>query len=317
MTGVLLATLDLPRPGIAEDAPPLALVRGATALIGVFDGLGGAGSRHVEGEDGRRSSAYYAARLARAAAADAFASGRIDARNAAGRLACAIGAALAERHAAAPVPAGRVRSALLRRYPTTAALLLINARAGGVETLTIWAGDSRCYALTPAAGLQQLSVDDTAGSGEAAGPASGDGRMTHLLSADAPAQLRSAGRRLAGPALLLAATDGSHDCLPSPIHLELILLDALETATSPADWAAAVAGKLRPVADDDISLSAAFTGWASLAEAASGFVRRRASLRAMLNPVAGAPDRASADALLAAAWRRYRPGYMALAGAGA
>jgi hypothetical protein len=283
--GFLLATLELPRPGIAEDAPPLALAARDAALLGVFDGLGGAGARAVDGEDGRRSSAYYAARTARAATAAAFAGG--------GRgFAAAIASGLAERQRTAPVAAGALRGAMLRSYPTTAAILLIEP----AEVTAHWAGDSRCYALSPAAGLQQLSLDDT----PAADPMRAlgdDGPMTNLLCADRPGRLHAARRRTGDAAILLVATDGAYASFPSPMHFELALLDALAGARGPEEWTAALAARIAPLADDDVSLAAAFAGWAP-----DRFADRRARLARLL------------DASPAAAWERYRARYMALAG---
>ncbi len=304
MTGpLLLARLDLPRPHVAEDAPALAVERDGFGLIGVFDGLGGAGARRVDGEDGQRSSAYYAARVARAAVLERFGAGGVGWRDAPALLSRAIGEALARRHAAAPPAASAVRSRLIRSYPTTAALILAKPGDGFVDALAMWAGDSRCYAVTPRAGLQQLSRDDTTTDAGSLRALREDGRMTNVLCADRPGRLSGTVRRIGGPALLIAVTDGGYACLPSPMHLELALLDALAAAACCETWTAAIAARLAPLVDDDVSLAAAFAGWPSLSAASACFAARRVRLCAMLH------------APLAEAWERYRPDYMALADA--
>ena len=295
----MLARMDLPRPGIAEDAPALAEQRDEVGLVGVFDGLGGAGARAVDGEDGRRSSAYYAARSARAAVAERFAAGRVDPSAAARELSRAIAGALAERHAASPPIPGLVRSRLIRSFPTTAALLMAAPGEDATQALAMWAGDSRCYAMTPGAGLQQLSRDDSAGGCDAE---QGEGaRMTNVLCADRPGRLNGAARRIGGPALLFAATDGAYACFSSPMHFELALLDALANAACEEQWTAAIAAQVAPRADDDVSLAAMFVGWRSIPAAAACFAPRRERLRGLLR------------APVAQAWEHYRPGYLALA----
>ncbi len=296
---LVLTTIDLPRPGVAEDAPPLALLRGGIALLGVFDGLGGAGVRAVDGEDGRRSSAYYAARTASGAAAAQFAqASAAEGASFATAVAAAIGRSLAQRHRIAPPRIGTLRSALLRSYPTTAALLRVSPCPGGLDLLALWAGDSRCYVLTPQAGLQQLSLDDSHAAADPMGALRDDSCMTHLLCAEHPAHLRTSARRLvAGPAVLFATSDGAYAALPSPMHFEALLLDTVLEARDPATWAATLAAHLVPLADDDISLAAAFAGGSF-----EGFAARRAQLTHLL------------EQPLDAAWECYRPGYMALAG---
>ncbi len=296
---MLLATLDLPRPHVAEDAPALAMVRHGTGLIAVFDGLGGAGARLVNGEHGRRSSAYYAARLAHDVAVKRFATDGLRMADAPDVLTGAIGDALALRHAATPPAAGTVRSRLLRSYPTTAALMSVEPGWGYVQTRAMWAGDSRCYALTPEAGLQQLSRDDSAGSTHPMQAMREDDRMTNVLCADGSGRLRVTTLRINGPALLIVATDGGYGCFPSPMHFELVLLDALAGSGTCENWSTALAARLSPLADDDVSLAATFTGWPSVAAAALSFAGRREELRALL------------DAPIAEAWERYRPGYLA------
>lgn len=309
----LSAVVDLPRLRVAEDAPPLVAGAPEPRLIGVFDGLGGAGARKVMGEDGSRSSAYYASRAARGAALSVAQSGPPhprDGARAAAVFASTIGHALAMRHGAAAAGSGRVRSALLRSYPTTAALLLFHPVPGGVTSLAMWAGDSRCYALTPAAGLQQLSSDDSLIPCDAMAALQTDSPMNNMLTGDAPCRLASTAHLFAGPVVLLVATDGAFGCLPSPMHFERLLLGALTSGGDIPQWQNTVSECLAANAVDDISIAVAFIGWRSLAHVAADFAPRLAGLHELLAPFDHAPESRAAS-LLATAWSAYRADYMA------
>lgn len=323
------AALDLPRQGIGEDAPPLVAGAGDVWIMGVFDGLGGAGSRTVNGDEGPRSSAYYAARVAREAVRNTFEHGALDLQHEAG-MACAfsraIGDALARRNAEIPVTRGAVRSSLIRSYPTTAALLVFEPHLDSIAVTSLWAGDSRCYVLTPGAGLQQLSRDDSRAGADPMTALREDGPMSNMLTGDGPCRLSSNVCRIDFPAILIVATDGSYGCLPSPMHFERVLLEALTTAPNPDHWPAELARQLGPIASDDMSLAAVFLGWPSLEAAAAAFAERIEAVRALLGSFEQASEaarrfdsdaqkeREAAEAHLTRGWAQYRGGYMALVG---
>ena len=333
----LLVAFDMPLPGVAEDAPPLLWDRPAPGAIGVFDGMGGAGARVVSGEHGRHTSAWYAARIARAAVYAELGRWRDEGvpceEAMAGRLSDAITEALGRANRSAPAGSFIIRSSLIRCYPTTAALLLFRASGAGIEALALWAGDSRCYVLTPADGLQQVSRDDSRTGADPMAALREDSPLNNMLSAEGAGVLNHARLpAISPPAVLLVATDGCFGSLPSPMHFERILLEALaraEEAAGPAAFRAGLLEQLAPVASDDISLAAAFLGWRSLTAAAAMFAPRLDELRRLLGPIdadmarvayleaAAAALRKQTQHRLAEGWAGYRSLYLAYAEAAA
>jgi hypothetical protein len=200
-----------------------------------------------------------------------------------------------------------LRSTLFRRLPTTAAIAVARPTATAVRTTLLWAGDSRCYALSPTSGLQQLTRDHLATPSDALANLTTDSSISNCISADAPFVIATTECLIPTPTIILAATDGCFGYVTSPMHFEALLLSALVAARSCDDWRDRLRTAITTVAGDDASLSAVAIGWPSYSALRRAFVERLQFVRSThLAPI-------DADAgQRGALWQMYRETYEAL-----
>jgi serine/threonine protein phosphatase PrpC len=304
----LLGVWTEKRAGLGEDAEPTLLLRQSTAagLIGVYDGMGGAGAR-VLGHtgDGRPvSHAYAASRLAHLAVQQWYVSGREQ--------------SLADRlrevlEAARPVATRKLRGTITKQLPTTMALIEFAppATAPGVRITARWAGDSRCYLLSPRSGLRQISWDDSAVN-DPLETLKADQPLTNHLAAGTAFQLneKRLERDRAG-CVLLCATDGFFGYVASPAMFEYQLLDTLNQAADLHEWGALMADWRRRTAGDDATLALAALGFADFGDLRARFTDRLHLLhREHAQPLAELTDPdEQLDGFRRESWARYRDEY--------
>lgn len=162
-------------PGQGEDADPILRDGRELGLVGVFDGMGGAGGTVYETPDGSRTGAYLASRLARDVVEQRMVAlldpeWNLNGPAAAQDIHRSVRAALRVRLTELNAPASGLRSRLLRALTTTMALVALQRREPGGDRWVchlLWAGDSRVYCFRPDAGAQQLTVDDIKDRGDA------------------------------------------------------------------------------------------------------------------------------------------------------
>jgi hypothetical protein len=126
---------------------------------------------------------------------------------------------------------------------------------------------------------------------------------------------------LEAPFLLLCATDGCFGYLPSPMHFERLLLEALRTARSVEGWSEAVQRSIVEITGDDASMAVLGVGADFAAFKRLLAPRLRAVEDEYVRPVdelAAAVQRAEQDLAalrqrqrddLASRWTRYKAGY--------
>lgn len=223
-----------------EDAPPLA----RPGMLAVADGLGGRGAQTLALADGsKRSNAYHASRLCLDAidqlytpeyrqgvfedlqkAEDLPAKERRLAR-----LAQETGRAIKERmqrfmteHSLTAQQGGGYYT-----LPTTLALILYRETESGVEAVSVWSGDSRCYAMDRD-GLAQLSSDNLQGDPDYYSLLQSDTVMSTQINMTEPFQVSARYCALTKPCILFTASDGAFmylfRTLPNPLALEYALL---------------------------------------------------------------------------------------------
>jgi serine/threonine protein phosphatase PrpC len=310
------------RSGQGEDADPLLLHHRPTrcGVLGVFDGLGGAGSSIAwhDADGNARTGAWVASRMARLATESWF-TGEMDnrmAREGETRAADAhtgLGTHLRKLFAGFR-PAGRrskVVGTMRRQLPTTVAALRYTARDGDVECEALWAGDSRAYVLTSQAGLQALTRDH-ADDLDVLSQLVQDPQMTNMVSADREffVQRQQYGR-IPLPCVLLCATDGFFGYVQTPGDFEHVLLSTLCRSADLDDWAAHLTATVDSYTGDDASLALVALGFRDFDELRAGCVERFAWLD---RDASAMPDPRDAEAMRhwrAQAWERYRPGYEA------
>lgn len=323
-----------------EDADPLSEAVGPDAcVVGVFDGLGGAGATPIETAQGVRTSAFIAARLAREGTRTVVSEalnpqapppapgGRADVPH--DRLSVRLAADLRERFGRyltrTGAPESRIRSALIRPLPTTLAVAVLTARPGRISVRVLWAGDSRVYMLLPRSGLHQLSIDDLKSHGDAMRNLEDDSPLSNLISADGRFEIHDHSFwKLPDQAVIIAATDGCFGYLPTPAHFEDVLLTTMAEAAESGDWRRWQAGlrsRITGYTGDDATLGMACLGWDSLGAMAESFAPRQVAVSAMTRAVDDAEARlaaavAEADTAKAAyavtkagLWDSYRDEY--------
>jgi hypothetical protein len=316
-------------PGHGEDSDPILRHGRELGLIGVFDGMGGAGGTVYETPEGPRTGAYLASRLARDVVEQRMVAlldpeWNLDGLAAAHDLQRSVRAALRERLAELRAPASGLRSRLLRALPTTMALAALQRHEPGGDRWTchlLWAGDSRVYVFEPGSGARQLTVDDIRERGDAMANLREDSVVSNVMSADTDFVVHHRQVELTAPFLVIAATDGCFGYLPSPMHFEHLMLAALRDAPDTDSWSAAVRAAVSAVTGDDAAMATLGPG-ADNDGFRTLFVERTAELECRwIEPLDGleaelqdqerklAELRAARRERQAALWAAYKPSY--------
>jgi hypothetical protein len=250
-------------PGQGEDSDPIVRDGRELGLVGVFDGMGGAGGTVYETPDGPRTGAYIASRVARDVAEERMLAlldpeWNLDGPAAARDLRRSVKGALADTLAALNAPTSGLRSRLLRALPTTMALMALQRREprkGRWAGHVFWSGDSRVYVFTPATGAHQLTRDDLRDRGDALVNLRQDSVVSNAMSADTEFVVHHHQVELSAPFLAVAATDGCFGYLRTPIHFEHLVLGALRDSTDTQSWSRLVQQRIGAVTGDDAAMA--------------------------------------------------------------
>lgn len=249
--------------GQGEDSDPILREGPELGLVAVFDGMGGAGGTVYETDDGPRTGAYLASRVARDTVERQMLDlldpkWNLDGPAAARDLQKTVRAALVARLEELDAPPSGLRSRLLRALPTTMALLALQRRPPDGDTWAchaLWAGDSRAYVFDPATGAHQLTVDDIRDEGDAMANLREDSVVSNAMSADTEFTVHHDKVQLAAPFLVVAATDGCFGYVPTPMHFEHLVLSALRDSDDTESWSAAVQAAVTEVTGDDAAMA--------------------------------------------------------------
>jgi serine/threonine protein phosphatase PrpC len=249
--------------GEGEDADPILRIGPELGLLGVFDGMGGAGGRVYDTADGRRTGAYIAARFARNVVERLMLElikpeWNLDGPATAAELHRVLASSLAARLAELKAPETTLRSKLVKALPTTMALAALQRTDPAASTYTchlFWAGDSRAYVVEPQAGVMQLTTDDLRSGGDAMRNLTDDSVMSNCISADTEFHINHRQVDLRAPFLLLCATDGCFAYVRSPMHFEHLLLSTLQAARDVPAWQRALEAAVTAITGDDAALA--------------------------------------------------------------
>jgi serine/threonine protein phosphatase PrpC len=315
-------------PDQGEDSDPILRDGPDLGLLGVFDGMGGAGGTVYETPEGRRTGAYLASRIARDVVEqrmldllepDWHLNGKAAARNLQHSVQQALKQRLQELN---PAPSS-LRSRLIRALPTTMALVALQRTQPGGPTWAghvFWAGDSRAYVFE-SRGVSQLSTDDLRDPGDALANLRRDSVVSNALSADTEFHINYRRVELRSPFLVVCATDGCFGYVRTPMHFEYLVLSHLLDARNTEGWSSALQAEIAAVTGDDAAMSTLGVG-AELEEFQELFAPRVAELASdfiePLDELSDAVTRAEQElrALrsrqldeMAERWNRYKSEY--------
>jgi serine/threonine protein phosphatase PrpC len=305
-------------PELGEDAEPSIVVvpEHRAILLGVYDGLGGAGSRAVETSGGLTyNEAFVASRVAREEVESWFLGGGsaqlLDEHELHARLDERL-SSVAATHL--PVRSSGVRSNLARTLPTTLALAALRETNGELAIEALWAGDSRVFLLTPQAGLQQLTADHVRNA-DVLQQLVNDSPMSNMVSASNKFEIATSRVEHRGPGVVLCATDGVFGYVRTPGEVECVLLQTLQAASDPSSWGDHLVHRITAYTGDDATLAVAAVGYRDFAALRSAFADRAASVDAEQHlPFANvdATDHDSVASIREKTWGTYQTAYTAL-----
>jgi serine/threonine protein phosphatase PrpC len=274
--------------GEGEDADPILRVGPDLGLLGVFDGMGGAGGRVYDTPDGRHTGAYIASRFARNVVERLMIElikpeWNLDGPATAAELHRLLASSLSARLAELKAPETALRSKLVKALPTTMALAVLQRTDPAASLYAchlFWAGDSRAYLLGPEAGVMQLTTDDLRSGADAMRNLTDDSVMSNCISADTEFHINHRQVELQAPFLLITATDGCFAYVRSPMHFEHLLLSTLRGARDVAAWQEALESAVTAITGDDAALAllgvgADFAGFKKLLRERTEEVGRR------------------------------------------
>jgi serine/threonine protein phosphatase PrpC len=214
---------------------------------------------------------------------------------------------------------GRLRSKMIKALPTTLAACWYDL--GRNEYTAVWAGDSRIYCLHPKMGLQQVTTDDLKTNADALENLTYDALMSNYVSASADFVLHERRLRLSQPCVLLAATDGCFGYVQTPLHFEYLLLSSMQNSRGWQEWEEEFVAEITQITSDDSTLSAAVIGWPDFSACREAYasrfkwceeqVRAHDSRRAEIDRMEQAPSIAREELAVTRRqmWQEYRRTY--------
>jgi len=249
-------------PGQGEDSDPIMRDGPDLGLVGVFDGMGGAGGTVYETPEGRRTGAYLASRIARDVAEQRMLDllepdWHLNGKAAAGDLQRSVQQALKQRLQELNAAPSGLRSRLIRALPTTMALVALQrTQPGGAIWAghVFWAGDSRAYVFE-ATGARQLTTDDLREPGDALVNLRRDSVVSNAMSADTEFHVNYRRVELRAPFLVSCATDGCFGFVRTPMHFEYLVLSRLAEARNTDAWSSLLQAEISAITGDDAAMS--------------------------------------------------------------
>lgn len=276
-------------------------------ILGVFDGCGGLGSKTCP-DISDKTEAYLASRAVGAAVLKWFYSNAETGcqwnADALKNLIC-FNLDLCRKQAGDE--SLKLRGSMIRPFPTTIAMIVLQIRKDQLLTRHIWAGDSRTYVLDRE-GLAQISTDDIRGE-DAMANLSRDGALTNLLSADRNFALHSTDFIPTQPCILLSATDGCFSYVSSPMEFELMLLSTLIRSENVVQWQQRLSEEISRCAGDDQTLALASLGFEDFASLKNHYMDRCQTIQEIVDQFSAATEPEQQQL-----WQTYKPGYYRFAG---
>lgn len=278
------------KPGNGEDSEPIVSVASArnSGLIGVFDGMGGAGGTVHADRGINRTGAYIASRLASASVSSFFNNSDLTpqftknlstTKSVAQHLCKWLIEAFKTEAIRLEQSPTRLAGTMIRHLPTTMACTYFETADNVTTTYsTFWAGDSRAYLLSPIDGLQQISIDDLKSGGDALQNLTDDSPISNCINAEGDFTVNCHCGYVRLPIVYIVATDGCFNFAPSPSHFEYSILETLSQSHSSLEWAERLRNQLFSIAGDDLSIALVALGWTQFTTLQAAFAVRKETL---------------------------------------
>ena len=271
---LLIAAMQEKKEGRGEDSDPIRFSNNDSILLGVFDGMGGAGGAECESDfshDGiHMTKAYVGSRIVKEAVEKSVREnpGILFDPNLEVILTDIIKVRYAEeKEKFPPKSKGGLRRALIKEYPTTIAISCITRTPEEFSIDSFWAGDSRNY-IWNQDGLFQISVDDLKGNLDPMQNLHEDAPMSNCIQADGPFKINH--KKILvnhkDKFIVVSATDGCFGYYPSPMDFEKALSDSLNAASTLEEFEKNLTTAFAYVTADDFSFSIAAIGFKNFNE---------------------------------------------------
>lgn len=255
--------------GWGEDSNPILFTNNDSILIGVFDGMGGAGGAECVSdfshEGINKTQAYVGSRIIRDAIEKAIKENPeiLLSHNLSKELENIIKCRFSiEREKYPSKPKSALRSALIKEYPTTLAITCVNHTTAGYIIDSLWAGDSRNY-IWLKDGLFQISIDDLKGNLDPMQNLREDAPISNCVQANAPFTINHNLINIEEKEKFVAisATDGCFGYYPSPMDFESAIYYALRASNTIQDFKEHLRTAFERVTADDFSFAFAPVGF--------------------------------------------------------
>lgn len=255
--------IDIPKKeNFGEDAPPINLeISSKNRVISVFDGLGGSGSTIYEENGEKRTGAYISSRVVSKVVFDFFNNFKnqnmtVDVNtDFIENLKSQIITALEEKLKLQKYEVSKLKSSLIRTFPTTLALINCDIEESKTKLDIIWAGDSRAYILTANKGLIQLSKDDLKLDNDPFENLKNDSPLSNMICLENDFKLNHKTYFFENPLIVIVATDGCFGYYSTPMHFEYYLLKSIMDSNSDIEFKYKLEQEFSKVSGDDFSLS--------------------------------------------------------------
>lgn len=303
-----------------EDSEPLSISKDEFYAVGVFDGMGGSGATICKSEFGDdHTKAYVASRIIREAINNYLGNAK-DVRkiNSEGIRSTARGR-LEQEKIIYPTKVSKLRSKLVRDYPTT--LAITTALKNDDETYVVnsyWAGDSRNYLWTPE-GFFQISKDDLDTESDPLENLRNDSALSNCICADREFNINNKTIQVSEKFVILSATDGCFNYFATPMHFQEVLLSGLKFSENVEGWENFCKKEFSSVAGDDVSISLLAIGFDSFKDLKESFME---STIVGIDEIKKAQDsiiyltskieseKKNLKALIQSEWAEYKVSYM-------
>jgi len=272
-----------------EDANPVCLIQVNRGLIGVFDGMGGAGSTIYRNKEGQsHTGAYFASHIVKELIERHFKEFPSRWENLSNtdfldELKQYLAQHLRKKLLEFEKNPSRIRSSLTKQLPTTLASIYFiwNSEC---KMDVVWAGDSRAY-LLDSDGLHQVSIDDVKATSNDFSDMGQDVPLSNCVSADNDFELRHRTITIPLPLILFVATDGCFGYVRTPAHFEYIIINTLFESKNFQEWGEKIEKELKLIAGDDFSMSLVCLGWENFTSVKEYFQSRMIEIKKIIMPV--------------------------------